>query len=140
MKAQASTEFIMILAVMLLITAVIVGFVMDIPGTFHTFAAKKNVEQWQTAPVGVVSIIHADDDIYVTLVNNQRYRVLVERVSLNDVIVSDGSASIDSGQTHTYVYPYWGVDFVVPSIQFVKSDDPALNVTVEKPFGLRVLR
>lgn len=106
MKGQTAVEFTVILAVLLIVLLSVVGVIMDVPSSFVNFGKQRDVAAWQAAPVGVESILLSGSTLYITIVNNQRFPVIVESVSLDDVAATPaGSSVLQSGERGLYTVP-----------------------------------
>ena len=98
-KAQASTEYIVILAVVIIIALVVVavlgGFI-DI-GAGATEQASK--AYWRTAEIGLVDWAVAGNVLTYVARNNQDYRITLGDVTVNSV-ADTASVTLTPGETH----------------------------------------
>lgn len=100
-KAQASTEYLVILAVVIIIALVVVavlgGFI-DIGRGADTQASKA---YWRIADIGLVDWDQNPSTFTVVIRNNQDYKIKVSALSAEGINSSEGTSLIQPGGTKT---------------------------------------
>ncbi|MFT4310952.1 MAG: hypothetical protein ACMXYC_04960, partial [Candidatus Woesearchaeota archaeon] len=79
-RAQTSTEYLIISAVVIIIAVVVVGVLGGIPGIGGGTSANVNRAQLQILPVGIIEYHVGQDDTVVILRNNQQQNVVVTQI------------------------------------------------------------
>ncbi|MFT4310948.1 MAG: hypothetical protein ACMXYC_04940 [Candidatus Woesearchaeota archaeon] len=80
LRAQTTTEYLVITAVVIIIAVVVVGVLGGIPGIGGGTSANVNRAQLQTLPVGIIDYHVGQDDTVVILRNNQQQNIVVTQV------------------------------------------------------------
>lgn len=100
-KAQTSTEYIIILAVVIIIALIVVGVLGGIPGIGKTSAGRASAAYWSTADVAITAFAFdaGGDSNVIKIRNNLRNQITVTNVNIGgtDVITTD--QTVVSGET-----------------------------------------
>ncbi len=93
-KAQGATEYLIILAVVIIVALIVVGVMGGIPGIGGGARARGTTSYWLTSDIAIpsVAVSAAKDKINATVSNNLRN-------SISDVVVIIGGATLHCGQT-----------------------------------------
>ncbi|MEM4755943.1 MAG: hypothetical protein QW594_02310 [Candidatus Woesearchaeota archaeon] len=87
-KAQAATEYLIILAVVLVIALILLGTFIDIPSLGHSSEIQANAKFWQTAEIGIISHAFINDntpqpDGILIIKNNFRTRIEITQINIS---------------------------------------------------------
>ena len=93
-KAQGATEYLIILAVVIIVALIVVGVMGGIPGIGGGARSRGTSSYWLTSDIAIPSIAvsAASDKINTTVRNNLRN-------SISDLVVKVGAATLTCGQT-----------------------------------------
>jgi hypothetical protein len=84
-KAQTATEYLIILAVVIIIALVVIGVLGGIPGIGSGMRATADSTYWRTANIGITSIVaNVDGNVNITLRNNFPDSIRIQNVTLTD--------------------------------------------------------
>jgi hypothetical protein len=100
-KAQAATEYLIILAVVIIIALIVVGVLGGIPGIGTGARSRASASYWQTADIAIPSFaaFAASDDLNVSIRNNLRNRITLTSVSVGGGTQACSETSLAPGQT-----------------------------------------
>ena len=109
MKAQTATEYLIILAVVIIIALIVVGVLGDVPGSGGGAGQSTNEGYWQTAKIGIPSVKFSEsgsDTDSITIRNNLANSITITNVTIDDVAVHGAddtfsSRTLNSGQSWT---------------------------------------
>jgi uncharacterized protein (UPF0333 family) len=108
-RGQGATEYLVILAIVIIIALIVVAAMGGIPGIGSGAKDKASASFWQTADIGFVSFAAqaATDDVNVTVKNNLGGSISSLTVSLDGTALSCGVTALSPGQetkcSHTTV-------------------------------------
>lgn len=102
MRAQTSTEYLIILAIAVVIALVVVSTMGGIPTLGGQIGSRAEQAYWQTADIAIVSykMVAAGDDTLVVK-NNQRFRIRLTSMYIGDTNILSSARTIRPGQTGT---------------------------------------
>ena len=111
-KAQTATEYMIILAVVIIIALIVVGVLGDIPGISGGSRSRASQAYWETADIGIVSYSASAGGDNVTLVvqNNLRDTIVINMIKVSasgsttaNYSSSDTDTTLSPGGKHTFV-------------------------------------
>ena len=102
-KGQAATEYLIVLAVVVIIALIVVAITGGIPGIGKGAQGRSSAAYWATADMAITDygVSAASDDV-VTIKNNMRNPVDVTAVSVNGVDLEASTSTLGVGGTKTY--------------------------------------
>ncbi len=106
-KAQTATEYMIILAVIIIIALIVVGVMGGIPGLGGSTRGRASSAYWQTADIGIVaySIVNTtgnitDDKVIMSIRNNRRDSIRVHNISLDGTSFRWTGFTLAPGETY----------------------------------------
>ena len=103
-KGQTATEYLIILAVVIVISLVVVGVLGGIPGIGASAAARSSAAYWKAQDVAIndyaVSASGADT---IIVKNNLRNTIAINDVLVNNVDLESDSSTLGPGASKTYI-------------------------------------
>ena len=105
MKAQTSTEYLIILAIVIVIALVVVGVMGGIPTLGGQASSRTAEAYWAQTDLGItgykVDADSGDDDQFVVK-NNKRFTIKITDIQVNAVDITEGSDyTLSPGETVT---------------------------------------
>jgi len=104
-KAQASTEYLIILAVVIVIALIVVSVMGGIPGIGVGAGSRASASYWATADVAITSYAITDDsaqdDASIIIRNNLRDSINLTSISLGGTSLSITATTLAPGGTIT---------------------------------------
>lgn len=101
-KAQTATEYLIILAVVIIISLIVVGVLGGVPGIGKGAATRASAAYWRSADVAITDFaISASGSDTVIIKNNLRNTITVNDLLVNSVDLASGEV-LSSGATKTY--------------------------------------
>tara|TARA_Y100000310_G_scaffold343799_1_gene453090 strand:- start:2490 stop:2954 length:465 start_codon:yes stop_codon:yes gene_type:complete len=102
-KAQGATEYLIILAVVIIIALIVVGAMGGIPGIGTGARSRASATYWQTADIAIPSYaaFTSTDDLNVTIRNNLRNSITLGTVTVGGGEQTCTSTSLAAGQSTT---------------------------------------
>lgn len=91
-KAQTATEYMIILAVVIIIALIVVGVLGGIPGIGTGAGGRAAASYWATADIGIISFVAAQGGDVTLLIKN----------NLNDPIIINNVSMTPTGQSQTF--------------------------------------
>jgi len=83
-KGQASTEYILLLSVMLVLVLVVVSFVVDVPGMLRMMTARGNNDFWANADISVKAFTYnSDGKLVMVMQNSKTYPISLKGININ---------------------------------------------------------
>lgn len=99
-KAQGSTEYLIILAVVIIIALIVVGVLGGIPGIGRTGTQRASASFWLSQDIGITSYsVKSNGQVTFNLKNNLRNSATVTAVTLGGQAVGSGNLSLSTGST-----------------------------------------
>ena len=99
-KGQSSTEYLIILAVVIVIALIVVGVLGGIPGIGQSSRQRASTTYWATQDLAVTSYsLNASGYVKLNIVNNLRNSVSLSAVTLDGQLVGSGSTFLSTGST-----------------------------------------
>ena len=100
-KAQGATEYLIILAVVIIIALIVVGAMGGIPGIGTAARSRASASYWQTADVAIPSyaVSAASNTFNASVRNNIRNSVSSLTVSVDGTSLTCAATSLSPGQT-----------------------------------------
>ena len=144
-RSQSATEFIIVLAVILIILLSVMLIATDIPTAFVSFGKQKDIATWRSAPVGIESVYITDALVNVIVINNQRVTIAAPTIYLDSQVLTNADAitTLDSGQSAVYTIESNNLTrkrIVQPKIEFSVQGESFGTITVDLPNTLPVQR
>ena len=108
-KAQAATEYLIVLAVVIIIALIVIGVMGGIPGIGAGARGRASAAYWGTADVAITAYSVSDttpaDTVALTLKNNMRNAIRISAVTVGtsldlvatDITLAPGGSSTVSG-------------------------------------------
>jgi uncharacterized protein (UPF0333 family) len=102
-KGQAATEYLIVLAVVVIIALIVVAITGGIPGIGKGAAGRTSAAYWATQDVAITSfaISAAGDDI-VTVKNNAREAITITALTVNSIALEPATSILGLGGTKSY--------------------------------------
>jgi len=105
MKAQTSTEYLIILAIVIIIALVVVGVMGGIPSLGGQTSSRTGEAYWAQTDIGIISYkIDAaalDDDQFV-IKNNKRFTIKITDMQVNSVDITEATdVTLSPGESTT---------------------------------------
>ncbi len=99
-RAQAATEYLIILAVVIIIALIVIGVLGGIPGVGTGARSRASASYWQTADIAIsqYAAFAGSDDLDVALRNNLRNRVTLTSVTIGGGAQTCDETSLAPGQ------------------------------------------
>ncbi len=100
-KGQGATEYLIILAIVIIIALIVVGAMGGIPGIGTGARSRASTSFWQTADVAIPSyaVTASDDNMVLDVRNNMRNSVSSLTVTIDGDSATCNQASLSAGQT-----------------------------------------
>ena len=83
-RAQASAEYLIILAIVLIITIMVIVATIEVPSSVDTYEDQMAQEYWRNADIGIVSWAANSTHITLKVINNMQRTIEIERITLDD--------------------------------------------------------
>ena len=99
-KAQGATEYLIILAIVIVIALIVVAAMGGIPGIGTGAKSRASASFWQTADMAIPSyaVTASNDDMVLDIRNNLRNTVSITSVTINSQAATCATSSLSSGQ------------------------------------------
>ena len=106
-RAQTATEYMIILAVIIIIALIVVGVMGGIPGLGGGSRRRADASYWQSAEIGItayaITVANATDNTVTLKVrNNLKDTVRITNISLDGTSITWRGQTFKPGQTRTY--------------------------------------
>ena len=103
-KAQTATEYLVILAVVIVLALIVIGVLGGIPGIGSGSRQRTSALYWQSADVAITaySFDAAGAANVLKVRNNLRNRVTINTITVDSTTVVNSSTTLASGGTHTF--------------------------------------
>ncbi|MFH1443012.1 MAG: hypothetical protein ABIG96_03170 [Candidatus Micrarchaeota archaeon] len=98
-RAQAAVEYLMILAVVIIIALVVVGVLGGFPTLTSGISEKESAAYWTTADVGIVRAIIDDTNTQMVLRNNKNFAIKDLTVTVGGTAGTTQSVTLQPGET-----------------------------------------
>ncbi len=98
LRAQAAVEYLMILAVVIIIALVVVGVLGGFPSLTSGISEKESLAYWTTTDVGIVRTYVSGTDVKMVLRNNKNFAVTVTGVDVGTGIVATLTETLQPGE------------------------------------------
>lgn len=103
-KAQTATEYLIILAVVIIIALIVIGVLGGIPGIGSGIRSGADTTYWRTASIGVESIVVKEDgNGSITLKNNFPDNIRVINISLKDGAFNETNRTLGVSGSFTWM-------------------------------------
>ncbi len=104
-KAQTATEYMIILAIVIIIALITAAVLGQIPSIGGGARARSSTAFWQSSEIGIVAYSVADDsnndDLIMKIRNNRKDAITMTDVKMDDISVYSISTVIGPGETRT---------------------------------------
>ena len=101
-KAQTATEYLIILAVVIIISLIVVGVLGGIPGIGKGATSRASAAYWRSADIAITDFaISASGSDTVIIKNNLRNAITINDFIINGVDLASGEV-VSSGASKTY--------------------------------------
>ena len=105
-RAQTATEYLIILAIVIVIALIVVGTLGGVPGIGGGASKNAKISQLQTLPIGVSNYMVDCSGVKISLLNNCPDGVSIDKLVIDDTECSPFSAFVlDTGQQQTVECP-----------------------------------
>jgi len=85
MKGQTSTEYLIILAIGMIIVTSAIGMFMDVPSLLNSMTQGRTSEYWQNADISIISYsIYSDGTGYIKLKSRKGYQINLNQINIDD--------------------------------------------------------
>lgn len=102
-KAQTATEYLIILAVVIIIALIVVGALGGIPGIGRGSSSRAGAAYWSTADVAITSFsINEGDAVILNVRNNMRNAITVNNITLATDKMTTINQVLAPGQTKAF--------------------------------------
>ena len=102
-KGQTATEYLIILAVVIVISLVVVGVLGGIPGIGASAAARSSAAYWKTQDVAITDYaVSASGADTIIVKNNLRNTITLNDAVVNSIDLESGSPTLGPGASKTY--------------------------------------
>ncbi|MBI5224992.1 hypothetical protein HY989_03910 [Candidatus Micrarchaeota archaeon] len=101
LRAQAAVEYLMILAVVIIIALVVVGVLGGFPSLTAGISEKESAAYWTTADVGIVRTYVSGAAVQMVLRNNKNFAIEVTGVDVGTGTIASISKTLQPGETTT---------------------------------------
>lgn len=104
-KAQTATEYLIILAVVIIIALIVVGVLGGIPGIGRTSGSRASAAYWSSADIAITNYAFdaAGTTNVIKMRNNLRNQITVTNVEVGGTNVITAAQAISSGETKDMV-------------------------------------
>jgi uncharacterized protein (UPF0333 family) len=102
-RGQAATEYIIILAVVVIIALIVVGVLGGFPAIGRGSSARTSAAYWASAPIGIVSYDLSDTvaSNSIRVVNNLRSKITVTSIKFGATADNVADTTLQAGETKT---------------------------------------
>ena len=102
-KGQTATEYLIILAVVIIIALIVVGVLGGIPGIGRGASGRSSAAFWSSQDIGIKDYAVSESGTDTIIVkNNMRNSVTINDVLVNDFDLETGSSTLGPGGAKTY--------------------------------------
>ena len=98
-RGQASTEYLVILAVVIIIALVVVAVLGGFIDVGTSASQQSSKAYWRTADMGILDWTQSGNDFKAVIRNNQDYRINVNNVTVGGELADVASAVLTPGAT-----------------------------------------
>ncbi|MFH1971911.1 MAG: hypothetical protein ABIJ18_00360 [archaeon] len=104
-RGQGATEYLIILAIVIVIALIVIGVLGTIPGIGGNAKQQASESYWETAEIGVVDYYNtfSTDILTVNVKNNQEDTITIDSVTI-DGTVDNTNSSLSPGEEATYTF------------------------------------
>ena len=101
-KSQTATEYLIILAVVIIIALIVVGVLGGIPGIGKGATSRASIAYWKSADIAITDFaISSSGTDTIIIKNNQRNSVTVNDLMVNSIDLASGE-TLSPGASRTY--------------------------------------
>jgi len=104
-RGQTSTEYLIILAVVVVIALIVISVLGGIPGIGRSTGERASAAYWSNADVGISAYSVADDssndDVTLVIRNNLRNAITVTSITLDSTVITSTSTTLATGGSTT---------------------------------------
>ncbi|SRR3989338_4761444 len=101
-KAQTATEYLIILAVVIIISLIVIGVLGGIPGIGKGAANRASAAFWKTSDIAITDFaISASGTDTIIVKNNLKNTITINYLTINSIDLASGE-TLSSGGTRTY--------------------------------------
>ncbi len=102
-RAQAAVEYLMILAVVIIIALVVVGVLGGFPTLTAGISEKESAAYWTTTDVGIVRSVISGTGVSMVLRNNKNFPIEITQVNVGGTTGAAISQTLQPGQTTSLI-------------------------------------
>jgi hypothetical protein len=102
-RAQTSAEYLIILAVILIITIIVLQVSIKLPKSREAFENEAEHEYWKSADVGLLSWAANSSHITLKVQNNMPSTIEIEDIYLNDIRSFSKDFTLEPGKTKAVI-------------------------------------
>lgn len=100
-KGQASTEYLIILAVVVIVALAVVGVLGGFPTVSKGISEKDSAAYWQSADIGIVRYFSNSTGTYAIIRNNKNFAVTITSATAEYSGFDGASTSLSPGESTT---------------------------------------
>lgn len=101
-KGQTATEYLIILAVVIIIALIVIGALGGIPGIGRGATSRASASYWNSADVAITSFAIKESDTVTLIVrNNLKNSITLNNITLGTDVMSTTDQNLASGETKT---------------------------------------
>ncbi len=100
-KAQTATEYLVILAVVIIIALIVVGVMGGIPGIGTGAKSRASSTFWATADIAFSSYSVGSAGVTLNIKNNKADSITINSISLDSTDLGVSAVTLTAGQTYT---------------------------------------
>jgi hypothetical protein len=101
-KAQTATEYLIILAVVIIIALIVVGVMGGIPGMGGNSKMKTSAAYWSTARIALTSYAIRPTGVNLSMRNNEINTLRIDSISLDGTDLGIASRVLTTGETAAF--------------------------------------
>lgn len=119
-RAQAATEYLIILGVVIIIALIGVGMMAGIPGIGSVTKQRTSAAYWDSAEIGISSyaIDGSDGSAKLLISNNFRDAITISEVKLGDSLLDTSDQALNSGDTKLFTADTEFSSLCAPGVSF----------------------
>lgn len=102
-KGQTATEYLIILAVVIIIALIVIGALGGIPGIGRGATSRASASYWNSADVAITSYaITESDAVTLNMRNNLKNTIILNNITVGTDVMSTTNQNLAAGETKTF--------------------------------------